>query len=167
MLMTIFITSCFHANLWTAMNISKNFPKEYTGLDTLIRIDGYYYMENKIRFQYEDSATLKIVPIFFLKNSEFKNYHAYFDTHASLHNDIAIKSCNGNYIIHNDTIKAKWVMPYGVWHYYIFTEKYLIVNDTTLLHIWRSIESPAEGEEKREIEKNEIYHFYEYPFDVK
>jgi hypothetical protein len=47
LLILICIFSCGR-NLKEAMRISKNFEREYTGLDTLIKIDGYYYHEDSI-----------------------------------------------------------------------------------------------------------------------
>ena len=43
MLITVCVVSCV-CNKREARRI-KNFEKKYTGLDTLIRIDGYYYRE--------------------------------------------------------------------------------------------------------------------------
>ena len=159
-LVTFCLTSCFHANLFEAMRISKNFIKEYTGLDTLIRIDGYYYMEDSTSvispFIFSNDNTFQISP----GRYNHKN-HAYIQ--KGLQEDIGTRwMCKGNYNLLGDTIKTKWVIPYALGGYYIYSGRYLIVNDTTIRRIWRSFESPVE---KSETETNDIYHFYEYKFD--
>lgn len=156
-LISMFLTSCFNGNLFHAMRISKNFPKEYKGLDTLIRIDGYYYRE--------DSTGLH-QPFFFLKNSEFKMYYVgRLKTHGSVQSIInSLEPSSGNYTLSGDTIKTTWVVPYALGHYKIYSEKFLIVNDTTLKRIWKYYEYATE---KHGIETNEICHFHKYEFDTK
>jgi len=50
---------CYHIKTYrAAKEISRDFERKYTGLDTLIRLDGYYY--------YQDSSR-GVQPIFFKK----------------------------------------------------------------------------------------------------
>jgi hypothetical protein len=173
MLVAMCVTSCFHANLFEAMRVSKNFPKEYTGLDTLIRIDGYYYME--------DSTGVKL-PFFFSKNGEFKifslgkmksheelqriiNSFIPFDKNYTVLGDTMFQSHNGNYTLSGNTINIKWTRPYALGHYRVYSEKYLIVNDTTLRQIW--LYSTPFNDKKCDTVTNDLYHFYEYKFAKK
>ena len=132
-LIALCIVSC--NNYWEAMRISKKFSKEYSGLDTLIRLDGYYYREDSIRFMYEDKAGLKISTAIFSKHHGF-NTSGYFNTHEAFHNQVSLKSYNGSYILSGDTIKARSVSIYDLMSYNIFSEQFLIINDTTLMRIW-------------------------------
>ena len=161
-LITISFVSC-GPNWHEAMLVSKNFKGEYTGLDTLINLSGYYYKEDSIRFNYEDSASLKIAPLFFSRNGEFKMY-GYFKTREALLSAISLRSYNGYYTIVGDTIKVKWVSRYNLNNYDIFSGKYFIENDTTIRHIWFSCET---CETKRDPVRNEIYRFFKYQIDTK
>jgi len=166
-LVFILIIVCFVScwNYQKAMRVSRNFSKEYTELDTLIRIDGYYYKEDSIRFAYEDSAGLKITSLIFFENGEFKRY-GYSKTHEELQNIIVsrLEEKNGSYSIQGDTIKTKWVLRYGLFAYRIYESYFIIENDTTLRQIWYSCDYAGD---KTETKTNEIYHFYEYKFDIK
>ena len=154
--LVICFTSCL--NFREAMWISKNFPEKYTGLDTLIRIDGYYYLE------YYEDMELRIISCFFSEKGRYIRT-GFCSSHEFLQNIINTDLYNGSYTIVDDTIKTKWVRAYDLGCYIIFSEKYLIENDTTLKEIWHSVESPFL--EKKEIEENDIFKFYEYKFDEK
>jgi hypothetical protein len=169
--MTVCLVSCFTSHLKEARCITKKFPREYTEIDTLIRIDGYYYME--------DSTGLSL-PFFFSKNGEFKKFifgklktqeelqrvissFVSYNRNYTILGDTMFESRNGKYILLNDTIKAEWASAYYWGCYTIYADKYLIINDTTLQHIWRYRKHVDEITEE---EKNDIYHFYEYKFDA-
>jgi hypothetical protein len=157
----VLIAICFVSccNVREALLVSKNFSKEYTGIDTLIRIDGYYYRE--------DSIGLRL-PIVFFNNREFKIFRHRFKTHDEIQNTInseIVTGKKGSYCINNDTIKVKWIVKHELCKYGIFLNYFLIENDTTLRQIWYSCESCQER--KYDTKTNDIYRFYEYNFDTK
>jgi hypothetical protein len=161
----ICFTFCCPPNFIKVKHIIKNFPKEYTGLDTLIRIDGYYYSEDTLEIAYTDSMGVEVERFLFSKNGKFVS-PGYYRTHEEVQNYINYDKLNklkGSYSINGDTIQTKWIMCYDWGYYYIFTEKYIILNDTTLKSVGRSIEYPCH---KKEIEKNKVYNFYEYKSDI-
>ncbi len=100
--MAICLTSCgssgYMCNQREAKRVKK-FTKAYTGLDTLIKIDGYYY------YEYYEDTELRITSFIFSKNGEYKR-SGFFKTHESLQNIINLRPYNGNYTIVGDTIKA-------------------------------------------------------------
>jgi hypothetical protein len=158
-LMTICLTSC-GSYPREAMQI-KNFKKEYTGLDTLIRIDGYYY------YEYYVGLELRITLFAFSKDGEFKRFNA-FDTHKELQstlNDPKFwRGEYGNYTIVGDTIKAKLTRRFQIISYDLFEEYFIIENDTTLSRI-RALMT-FNPRDRRDIEKNEIVRFREYAFGL-
>ena len=140
-------------NLREAKLVLENFAKEYTGLDTLIRLDGYYYRKENTRL---------ILPIVFSENSDFKKFRYGFNTHEELQNAISLlKPSYGNYTIVGDTIKAKWVEYHDLWSCSIYANHFLIVNDTTLRQIWYSCETCRDIQ--YDTDENSIYHFVKYP----
>jgi hypothetical protein len=156
MFVTICVTSCFHTNILEAMRISKYFSKEHTGLDTLIRINGYYYRE--------DSTGLHL-PFFFFKNREFRIFSlGKLKTHEEVQMVInSFEARSGNYLLSKDTINTIWVIPYALGGYIVYSDKFLIINDSTLKHIWHYHSFNG----KHELEKKDIYNFYEYKYDLK
>jgi len=142
-------------NLREARNVSKNFSKEYTGLDTLIKLDGYYY--------YEDSTEL-CFPLVFSKNSEFKTLFSRFKTHEELQNIIRRSEIGnyGTYTLVGNIINVKWASRYNPGCYEIFSEQYVIENDTTLRLIWHLCETCETYSTKRDPIRNDIYKFFKY-----
>ncbi len=165
------------------MNITKNFERKYTGLDTLIRLDGYYYYEyydidnnyNKYQEYYKDSISLFIRTIIFSKNSEVIRLQS-VRTHKEIQNLIdesnyPSRSFYGNYTIKNDTINVELALCLSPrFKFYSNSDEiYLIENDITLRRIWSfnrsdSFDLPVHRIRKeKEAIKNEIYRFYKYP----
>jgi len=160
MLMTECFFSCGSSidlcNRTEAKNVLENFSREYTGLDTLIRIDGYYYRE--VNTEVNGSAFI------ISNNGEFRILYVNFKNHIQIQDGFRNKSDKsargrGNYTLSGDTIKARWAMPSQFNCYDIFSEQYVIENDTTL----RQISQEIHDGKQRDPVKNEIYKFYKYP----
>jgi len=141
------------------MIVSKNFAKDYTGIDTLIRIDGYYYRENI-------SESKSLSPFILSKNSEIQAFFFIFKSHEDIKQYISSQSkpFYGNYVLMGDTIKIRWAEKYDLGSYRIFSEQYVIVNDTTLKKIWFLCET-CDNPDGRKIDstRNEIYKFFKFP----
>jgi hypothetical protein len=147
------LSSC--VNYFTAKDITKNSLREYNGIDTLIKINGYYF---------ETCEQNLCSPFFLSKKGEFVVIYGVFHSHDEIHNYINTYyplPPLGNYSISNDTIKAKFVRKYDFEAYDIFEEQYIIQNDTTLIGIYRSIFR----NEKKEDPKRIIYKFYPYKLE--
>jgi hypothetical protein len=161
-LMILYFVSCnslnYGCNQQEAKRV-KNFIKKHTGLDTLIRIDGYYY------YEYYEGAELRITSFIFSGNGEFKRF-GFFRTRESLQSTINLRPFNGNYTIEGDTIKTIWVSKFQMGMYDLFEEYFLIENDTTLRQIRYSGKMCPNGKTfDRTV--NEIYKFYKYPVEMK
>ena len=163
-LMAVCFVSC-GSNVREAKRVSKDFTREYTYLDTLIRIDGYYYRE--------DSAGLG-GPFMVSNNSEFQILHVRYKNHIQIQeefrNDKSDKSGKGkgNYTLSGDTIKVRWALPYQIWCYDIFSQQYLIVNDTTLRRISHLCETcNSSNGEMRDTARGEIYKFQEFQVNTR
>lgn len=166
-LMAVCFVSCGSSNNICnpreAKRVMENFAREYTGLDTLIRVDGYYYCE--------DSTGLS-TPFMVSNNGEFQILYVLYKNHNRIQegfrNDKFDKSGRGkgNYTMSGDTIKVRWAMSFQYSCYDIFSQQYLILNDTTLRRIWSLCETCNSSDGKNPI-KNEIYKFYKYPVDTK
>ena len=160
--MSVCFASC--VNYWEAMSVSKKFHREYTGIDTLISIDGYYY--------FEDSTGLN-TPIIISKDGGFKIYQfGYFNTQEELQNVInRFGYSKGSYTLVDDTIKIKWAFLFDLMSYYITSEKYVVENDTTLRLVWRACERCQTSDGKKRASasniRNDIYKFYPYSIDKK
>ena len=157
-LISICFISC--ANYWEAMWVSKDFPKEYTGLDTLIRIDGYYYLEDN---------TGIVSPFRLSNNGSFLMASGLYKdkNHTQIQEQFRTRYIHkGSYILSGDTIKIRWAMVYDLTCYEIFSEQYLIINDTTLRNIWYLCETcqPSNNKKQNPI-RNDIYKFYQYDFE--
>ena len=148
----VFLNSCVNKEV---LLISKNFMRENTGLDTLIRIDGYYYNE--------DSTWLR-APFIISNNKEFQIYFVRFESHKEIQEILGNKNfiSNGNYTLLGDTINVQWIGKYGFRSYVIYSEQYVIVNDTTLRRIWFS-SNANNSTRTRDPLRNDIYKFYKYP----
>jgi len=59
-----------------------------------------------------------------------------------------------------------WSEKYSLGSYRIFSEKYLIVNDTTLRRIWFSVNTNNTGK-KHNPTRDEICKFYKYPVEIR
>ena len=168
-LMLVCFASCFGGrNFQEAKRVSENFAREYTGIDTLIKIDGHYYREDGTGFG---------SPFMMSNNGEFQVFRTISENHIQIQEDFKdVKSRlaargRGNYTLSGDTIKVSWALPYQTRCYEIFSEQYLIVNDTTLRRIWSLCETCGiygKHDKKRDpVIKDEIYRFYEYQIDTK
>ncbi|MCL1932216.1 MAG: hypothetical protein FWF53_00165 [Candidatus Azobacteroides sp.] len=163
-LMTECFFSCgdglrFAVNSRTVKDVSINFSREYTGLDTLIRIDGYYY--------HEDGTGLLHEPFIMSNDREFNILYVRYKNHNQIQEDFRNQSDKtgrgkGNYTLSGDTIKVRWAMPFQWAGYNIFSQQYVIESDTTLRQIFHLCET---CDTKRDPVRNEIYKFYEYPVD--
>ena len=143
--------------------VLENFSREYTGLDTLIRIDGYYYHEDGTRLP---------SPFIMSNSSEFRILQVRYENHFQIQEDFDFKNKSdksgrgrGSYTLSGDTITVRWAMPFQFNCYDIFSQQYVIENDTTLRLIFFSCET-CNGE-KSDTVRNEIYKFYKYPVEIK
>lgn len=159
--LSIIICACKNYRL--AMDISKNYSREYTGIDTLIQINGYYYQS------IEESNSPFIL-------TTYGGYYKYFARFACLNqfnNYIKInppknRSTRGNYKIFNDTIRAKWISKYDWASYDIFEEHFVILNDTTLKRVFFAVKRLDRKESQIDPESAEnifIFYPYEFPSD--
>ena len=160
----ILMTECFFScgstnfcNRKEAKDVLENFSREYTGLDTLIRIDGYYY--------HEDSAGLLHEPFIMSNNGELHILHVQYKNHNRIQekfrDNTPTARGRGSYTLSGDTINVRWAMPFQFNCYDVFSEQYVIENDTTLRKIWQE----SRNSEQHGSVKNEIYKFYKYPVD--
>jgi len=138
----------------------RNFEGEYTGLDTLIRIDGYYYHEH-YSIGFYDTMEFRISPIVFLGNGKFR-FSGSARTHENLQEIFFLRPFNGYYTVSGDTIKTKSARKFQLQMYDLHEEYFLIENDTTLRRIrWKSTTCP--NRDIREEGTNDVYRFYKYP----
>ena len=154
-LRVIYIISC--GGSYNAGQVIEK-TNDYTGLDTLIRLDGYYYHEDIF-------GTQSPSPFVLSKDGKVEVFFFTFKTHEEIQNSInRSKAYYGNYILANDTIKIKWKEKYNLNSYYVFSEKYIIVNDTTLRRIWFLCETceKYKNEEQNPV-RDEICKFFKYP----
>jgi len=163
MLMTKCFFSCniiSFGNQSEVKRMLESFSREYTGLDTLIRIDGYYYHEDGTRLP---------SPFIMSNNGEFRilqvRYENHFQIQEKFGNNTPTARGRGSYTLSGDTITARWAMPYQIGCYHIFSGQYVIENDTTLRLIFFLCET-CNGEKSNSI-RNEIYKFYKYPVEIK
>jgi len=159
------MTNCFFScgstdlcNRTEAKQVLENFSREYTGLDTLIRIDGYYYQE--VNKEVNGAAFM------LSSNGEFYILYVRFQNHIQIQEGFRNKSDKsargrGSYTLSGDTIKVRWAMPFQFNCYDIFSQQYVIENDTTL----RLIRQELHDGKQRDPVRNEIYKFYKYPVD--
>jgi len=141
----------------SAKIVSENFSREYTRLDTLIRIDGYYYHEDGTRL---------ISPFIMSNNREFQILYVRYESHIQIQekfgNNTPTARGKGSYTLSGDTIKVRWAMPYQIGCYHIYSEQYVIENDTTLRRIFHLCETDDPRREKSSPARNDIYKFYKY-----
>jgi hypothetical protein len=143
-----------------AKRVLNNFSREYTGIDTLIRIDGYYY---------HDDGTSLLTPFMLSNNGEFHISHSQYKNHIQIQeefkNNTPVSRGKGSYTLSGDTITVRWAMPFQYDCYDIFSQQYLILNDTTLKRIWHLCETC--NSEKRDPIEDEIYKFCEYSIKMR
>jgi hypothetical protein len=140
-------------NRTEAKQVLENFSREYTGLNTLIRTDGYYY--------HEDSTGLLHEPFIMSNNGELHILYIQYKSHVELQgkfrNNTPTGRGIGSYTLSDDTIIVRWAMPFQFNCYDVFSGQYVIENDTTLRKIWQQSRNG-----QRNLVRNEIYRFYEY-----
>ena len=150
--MVMYIASCI--NYQEAVKVSKKIPREYTGIDSLIRIDGYFYLEDIMGLS---------TPLVISNYGKLVYYPGgWIENHAQLQE--YMKRANrllkgGSYTLTGDTINAKWADRFGFMSYHIGSQKFVIVNDTTLMYIRKSSYNISDDIVER------FYKFYEYKFD--
>ena len=166
-LITVCAVSCV-CNKREARRI-KNFTRQYTGLDTLIRIDGYYYREyfditEVVREYYPDNR-FRITYAIFSENGGFRG-SGFYITHGILQDHAYSSPYDGYYTIVGDTIKISSQRKFqlGMWH--LFEDYYLIENDTTLLQI-RSTSMACPDNSVYDRVLDNVYKFREYKFNTK
>ena len=151
---TICLVSCVNREV---RRISKNFPRVYTGIDTLIRIDGYYY--------YEDITGLLNTPIIISNDGGFLRFRGgWMENHVEVQEYIERVrrlETGGSYTLSGDTIKARWADKYELVSYHIVSAKFVILNDSTLRRIWLECETCENG--KPDKTRNDIFKFFPYP----
>ena len=165
-LMAICFVSCGNnnniCNPREAKRIMENFAREYTGLDTLIRINGYYYNEDSTRL---------ISPFMVSNNGEFRVLHVRYENHIQIQekfrNNSPTARGRGSYTLSGDTIKVRWAEPFQIGCYIIFSQQYVIIDDTTLKRIWHLCETCETNDGKnRDPKRNEIYKFFKFQIDM-
>jgi len=157
--MTICLVSCGR-NLWEAKRIIKKYDREYTEIDRLIRIDGYYYKEDSIGLNW---------PFMLTDNGKFRLFRARFDSHSRIQESFIENKYleKGSYSLSGDTIKIRWAFRYDLGAYEIFSAQYLIVNNTTLRQIWYLCETCFTYDGKvHDPNRNEIFKFHEFNYDI-
>ena len=164
MLMTKCFFSCniiSFGNQSEVKRMLESFSREYTGLDTLIRTDGYYYHEGRMGLLHE--------PFIMSNNGEFHILYVQYKNHNRIQerfrDNTPVSRGRGGYTLSGDTITVRWAMPYQIGCYHIFSGQYVIENDTTLRLIFFLCET-CNGEKSNSI-RNEIYKFYKYPVEIK
>lgn len=125
--------------LRTKSSFSYCFDGENTGLDSLINIDGFFYMKSKINenILLNESNIGYFYPSFVFYKKNFVHINPYYDLvfskpKSSLHNffDTHTRAEFGSYILNGDTIKIQLVEPpggqtqdiYEVW--FVIIDKY-------------------------------------------
>ena len=161
-LILIFTAICltFCANHREVRRI-RNFVEAHTGLDTLIRIDGYFYRS--------DSIWLNL-PFILLDNGRVYTTNGRFSTHNQIQeffNHSPNRRRNAYYTLSNDTIKIRSASRFDFMSYDIFLTKFVIVNDTTLRQIWHVCETGCGRgrDEQPDSVMDEIFKFFQYDFD--
>jgi len=145
----VFGAACVNYN--TAKKVI-NHPKEYTGIEQLIRIDGYYF----------ESSEDVYSPFILKSNGGYLRYFFKFHSHDSfIDNASFLRSSKGSYTISNDTIKIIWANGFDMFSYHIHEEHFVIINDTTLNRVFYSIN----GEMRERKEGSNIMKFRAYDID--
>lgn len=126
----ILFSSC--VNYFAAREIKHKYPKHYNGIDTLIKIGGYYF--NKC----ENS---KCGPLILNANGAAFYVNGKFDSDAKIAEHLNSYFPNvrgvGNYNLQNDTLFIRWADRFDLMSYVIFEAKFIIHNDSTLIRVYR------------------------------
>ena len=162
------LTSCICLNLQEARRVLNYSPKD-TNISALIRIDGYYYHKH-YDVDIQNNTELRKTVFVLSENSRFKRLGSYDirdGVYESIRNSIASRPYNGYYTISGDTIKTRWVGKFGLCAYDIYSEQFVVLNDTTLQRIWFWCDtcSPHRFSDRDPI-RNEIYRFREFRIDA-
>ncbi|MBZ0242434.1 MAG: hypothetical protein K8F24_04400 [Bacteroidales bacterium] len=139
-----------------ARQITMQFPWKYNGIDSLIRIDGYYYG------LYGDSLGR---PFILSDNGEYTGTLFKFDSHGEIiaaYHEIYPYIRKGNYQLINDTITVSTASKYGPWSYDIIKYIFVILNDTTLERIYYSHVRVEDTSVSRD---RILFRFYQYPIE--
>lgn len=126
----ILLCSCW--NYSKMAQITKSIPQSYNGIDTLIRIDGYYFglCENYL-----------CRPFILSENGEFIGNNARYNSHdyvVAYFQEFYPSIKRGSFHIKDDTITVNTTSKYGPWSYDIIKYVFIILDDTTLERIYYS-----------------------------
>jgi len=161
-LLALCIVSCI--NFWKAKHVSRPLSKEYTRLDSLLRLDGYYYHEDRGQV---------VTPFRISNNGEFFIVFARLSGGHDLAQEWFKRNSffyRGHYVLSNDTIKVRWASRFDLMSYNIHSWQFVIKNDTTLQLIWRLCETCHKYDGRKEHDdpmRDEIYRFFQYDFNTR
>jgi hypothetical protein len=147
--------ACF-AGYREARQITVHYPREYTGIDTLIRIDGYYCGIYKGHFSR---------PFMLSENGEYTGNLARYASHDQIiadFNEFYPKISKGNYQVVNDTITVNTTAKYGPWAYDIIKYVFVIINDTTLERVYSS---NIRADDTIINQDRVLFRFHQYPIE--
>jgi len=146
-------------NYNVAYQIKNKYPRQYTGLDTLIRIDGYYFEE----CSYDICA-----PTIFQPDGSFycigMKYMGFKHFESTITNNKITANNQGYYTIRGDTIIVKEVFEYQSTCFDVY-ERYYIIIDSVTLHLVYSNTFEDYGIVRNEL--NLLYKFRPYNFNFK
>ena len=153
---------CGSFTLQEVRRISRDFSREYTGLDTLIRTDGFFY---SLGIGTRNDAFM------ISSNGEFFTFGVRFENHTRIQeafrgNIRHLRMRTGSYVLSGDTIKVRWAMPFQPRCYDIFSQHFLILNDTTLKKIWHLCETRCGQIELPNPVRSDIYRFFQFDVDA-
>ncbi|MDR2084292.1 MAG: hypothetical protein LBP67_04790 [Bacteroidales bacterium] len=145
----VFLFCSCGINYKQARQIIKNPKKDYTGIDTIIRINGYYYNQRIDGIHY---------PFFLKTNGEFLIYKYNLNSKKKFEEDVFTFNIpdKGYYDISNDTLKIIYAGKFQIFSYDIYSINFIILNDSTL----KAISFSANGGEIELLDK--IFEFQEF-----
>ncbi len=147
--------ACF-AGYREARQITEHYPREYTGIDTLIRIDGYYYGLCKV-----DLCS----PFMLSENGKYTGRFGIFDTHDQITADFYEfyhRIFKGQFQVVEDTITVNTARKYSPWSYDIVKYVFVIINDTTLERVYSS---NIRADDTIINQDRILFRFYQYPIE--
>ncbi len=138
-----------------ARQITRHFHREYTGIDTLIRIDGFYYgiYEDYFGRPFILSDNGEYTGTLFRFESQDQIIDAFYEIYPHIK--------KGNYQVVNDTITVNTTAKYGPWSYDIIKYVFVIINDTTLERVYYSYKRVNTKVNEDRI----VFKFYQYPIE--
>lgn len=152
-LLIFLFTGC--NNYIAAWRIKYNYSKEYNGVDTLIRTDGYYY---------EKCIPDVCMPTVFLPDGSFFRIGARFlglsVVEATIKERGMTKNARGNFFIRGDTLIAQSVVEYQITCYDLY-ETYYVIEDSITLRMVKGIYN--DGQMTRTTIYNTEYTFRPFP----